>query len=230
MGRDEKPTLEERLGHKFTEPEHLRDALTHRSFKNERPDLAPRDNERLEFLGDAILDLAASALLEARFSDAREGELTRRRADLVCERALAKIGDELGIGEALRLGRGEERSGGREKPRLVSSAVEAIVAAVYRDAGAVRALEIATELLEPQLDELAPGAHDHKSRLQELLQARGDPPPVYFVKSTEGPDHERTFFVEARVAEKPIGNGSGRSKLQAEQRAAANALEGYLKC
>lgn len=217
--------LEEAIGHVFRERGHLRDALTHRSFVNERPDLAPRDNERMEFLGDAILDLAASALLWRHYPEAREGELSRRRADLVCERGLAQIARDLSLGEVLRLGRGEEKSGGRDKPRLLASALEALVAAVYLDSGEQEAITVARGLLAPHVDAIAPGERDYKSRLQEYLQARGKPPPVYALERTEGPDHDRVFHVEVQVTEAVTGRGHGRSKLRAEQLAARDALE-----
>src|SRR5690606_22650297 len=148
---DDDPTiaLEDALGYHFDRRALLLDALTHRSYANERPDLAPRDNERMEFLGDAILGVAASALLWREFPEASEGELSRRRADLVCERSLAAIAQDLALGPLLRLGRGEEKSGGRDKPRLLASALEAVIAAVYLDAGEREAISIGRALLAP---------------------------------------------------------------------------------
>ncbi len=217
--------LEDRLGYRFDARAGLKDALTHRSYLNEHPEVARRDNERLEFLGDALLDLAASALLFEEYPDAREGELTRRRADLVNERALAEIARALEVGPALRLGKGEERSGGRDKPRLLACAVEAILAAIALDDEPGRALEVARELLAPRLEEIAPGAKDFKSRLQERMQGQRRPPPVYALIETEGPDHARVFHVRAMVGDDEVGRGSGRSKAVAEQRAARDALE-----
>lgn len=217
--------LEEAIGHSFRDRQHLLDALTHRSFVNERPDLAPRDNERMEFLGDAILDLAASALLWQHYPDAREGELSRRRADLVCERGLSQIARDVDLGPVLRLGKGEEKSGGRDKPRLLSSALEALVAGVYLDAGEQAAITVARGLLAPYVDAIAPGERDYKSRLQEHMQAGGKPPPTYALVRTEGPDHDRTFHVEVRLGDTVLGQGSGRSKLRAEQLAARDALD-----
>ncbi len=216
--------LQEGIGYYFEDDSLLRDALTHRSFVNEHPEQAPRDNERMEFLGDAILDLAASALLWRQYPDAREGELSRRRADIVCEASLAVIARRLELGELLRLGKGEERSGGRDKPRLLASALEALVAAVYLDAGEQEAISVARAVLAPQVDAIQPGETDYKSRLQELLQAEGGAPPTYELIGSEGPDHDRTFHVEARDGETRLGRGSGRSKLAAEQVAAKNAL------
>jgi ribonuclease-3 len=216
--------VQEALGHVFRDPTLMRDALTHRSFTNERPDLGPRDNERMEFLGDAVLGLAASTLLWRHYPDAPEGELTRRRADLVCERSLATFARAIGLGEALRLGKGEERSGGRDKPRLLASALEALLAAVYLDAGEAVASRVARAILEPHVESLAPGESDYKTRLQELLQGKGEPAPSYVIVRAEGPDHDRVFFVEVRQVERTLGEGSGRTKLAAEQLAAQQAL------
>jgi ribonuclease-3 len=212
------------LGHRFERLELLRDALTHRSFANERPHLAPQDNERLEFLGDAIAGMVASTLLWERFPDAREGELTRRRADVVRESGLEQIARELGIGDALRLGNGEERSGGREKPRLLASALEACLAAVYLDGGLEAAMAVGRRLFEPRLRGQDPGARDYKSRIQELVQAAGIDAPHYELLHAEGPDHDRTFHVAIVVDGVKRGEGTGRSKVDAEQQAAAAAL------
>lgn len=211
------------LGYPDSAPPELRRALTHRSFVNERPDLAPEDNETLEFLGDSVIGLAAARLLHARFPAAREGELTRRRADLVCERTLAEVARTIGIGSALRLGRGEERSGGRTKARLLASALEACVAAVMLDGGVERALEVATRLLEPHVELGAPGERDFKSKVQELLQRAGKGTPRYEIVGHEGPEHARTFHVALRVEGQDLARGSGRSRLEAEQAAARAA-------
>jgi ribonuclease-3 len=222
--------LEERLAHTFAQRARLRVALTHRSWAHEH---APREgagpsayNERLEFFGDSLLGAAAAALLFERFPDAREGELTRRRADLVCERSLAHVAGMLELGKLLRLGRGEERSGGREKPRLLASALEAVIAAVALDAGTDRALAVARRLLEAEVDRAAPGALDFKSRLQELEQAEGRPSPRYELSGANGPEHARIFHVVIRGGDgAALAEGSGRSKADAEQAAARAMLE-----
>ncbi len=213
------------LGHSFRDPLLLRDALTHRSFANEHPDRAPTDNERMEFLGDAVLAMSASALLWDRFPNASEGELTRRRADLVCEAGLADIARQLGLGKMLRLGKGEDRSGGRTKPRLLCSAFEACVAAVFLDGGLEAAMAAVRALLEPRVDAPALGQRDFKTRVQELVQARGGSTPRYVVLDTSGPDHARQFHVSCVSDERELGRGLGRSKLEAEQQAARAALE-----
>lgn len=224
--------LEGRLGHVFRKREALRTALTHRSWAHEH---AAREglgegpgsyNERLEFFGDSLLGAAAATLLFERFPEAREGELTRRRADLVCERTLARIAADLELGPMLRLGRGEDRTGGREKPRLLASAFEACIAAIAIDADTDAALLVARRLLEPEVELLAPGALDFKSRLQEREQAAAKPSPRYDLASADGPEHARVFRVVA-IGEggRTLGEGTGRSKAEAEQAAARAALE-----
>lgn len=216
--------LEERIDYRFADGDHLRDAMTHRSFVNEHPAIAPTNNERLEFLGDAILDVAASELLFAHYPEADEGELSRRRADLVCERALADLARELDVGPCLRLGKGEEGTGGRDKPRLLASAVEALIAAVSLDGGLEKALKVSKTLLAPHLDREEPGSSDYKSRLQELLQAEGRPAPVYRLVASSGPDHDRRFVVAVDVEKRELAQGKGNSKLAAEQSASRRAL------
>jgi ribonuclease III len=214
----------EALGYRFRDPDLLAEALTHRSFRNERPHLAPRDNERLEFLGDAVIDLVASLLLFETHPGAPEGELTRRRADLVCEPALTEMAREVAIGPALRLGRGEEASGGRHKPRLLASALEACMGAVYLDGGYEAALVTGKHLLAVHLHAPTPGANDHKSRLQEVTQGMGRGTPAYRLVRTEGPDHDRRFHVAIHLGDDLLAEAEGRSKLEAEQAAARQAL------
>ncbi len=211
------------LGYEFTEPALLRDALTHRSFRNERPRLARTDNERLEFLGDALLGMRVATLLFEAFPDAREGALTRKRADLVCEGTLADIARQLGLGPALRLGRGEDRSGGRDKPRLLASALEALLGAVHVDGGIDAAFAVIDRLFEERLRG-ATARRDAKSRFQELVQARHHETPIYRLLRTEGPDHERQFTVALEVGGESVAEGVGRSKGDAERDAARKAL------
>jgi ribonuclease III len=213
------------LGHSFGDERLLVDALTHSSFRNEKAAEVRSDNERLEFLGDAVLQWVVSALLWEHFPSASAGEMTRRRADLVCEEGLARIAIDLGLGAALRLGKGEERSGGRDKPRLLASALEALVAAVYLDAGTDVALRVCRQLFAQPIAERAPGARDFKTRLQELLQSRGQKLPIYEVKSTTGPDHARQYHVTIMIDGSAFTDGEGRSKLEAEQSAAQQALD-----
>ena len=217
--------VREALGHVFADQQLLEDALTHSSFANEKPNLAPNDNERLEFMGDAILQWTVSALLWERFPDASAGEMTRRRADLVCEEGLADIARDMDMGRCLKLGRGEERSGGREKPRLLSSALEACIAAVYLDGGSEAAMDVCRELFGRRIADSQPGARDFKTRVQESLQRRGKKPPRYALLEMKGPDHARSFHVAIMIEGSSLGEGVGRSKLEAEQAAAERALE-----
>ena len=214
----------ERLGYSFTDKGLLLDALTHRSFKNERPDVALADNERLEFLGDAVVGLMVASLLYAQFPDSDEGELTRRRADLVSERGLFEAAESIGIGDAMRLGKGEEKSGGRSKSRLLENALEACLGAIYLDGGADAAFEAARRIFEPRLHTSAPGLRDAKSRAQEWAQAHLGGTPSYRIVGTEGPDHDREFTVALELNEEEVATGTGRSKLAAEQAAAQTAL------
>lgn len=215
----------DQLDYSFADEQLLLDALTHRSFKNENPDIATADNERLEFLGDAVVGLVVASLLYVGFPDADEGELTRRRADLVSEKGLAEAARAIGLGAALRLGKGEEKSGGRDKPRLLSSALEACIGAVYSDGGADAAFKSACRVFEPRIHTSAPGERDAKSRAQEWAQARLSATPVYRLVDTEGPDHDREFTVALELEDEQVAKGTGRSKLEAEQSAAEQALQ-----
>lgn len=219
--------LEETLGYEFEDRSVLHEALTHRSLTNENPRLAPRDNERLEFLGDAIIGYVAAALLFEEFPEASEGELTKRRADLVCERSLDLLAREIGLGDALRLGKGEIRSGGRENARLLSSAFEAVIGAISLDASMEKASEIARALFAPHLMDFAPGAFDYKSRLQDRVQAAHGEAPRYELLGSRGPEHERVFEVAVFIGEDELARGEGKSKLRAEQRAAERAMESF---
>jgi len=216
------------LGYSFSDTGLLFDALTHRSFKNERPDLATADNERLEFLGDAVVGLVAASLMYVQFPDADEGELTRRRADLVSEKGLAEVAEAIGIGDAMRLGKGEQKSGGSAKPRLLASALEACVGAVYRDGGADAAFAAVRRIFEPRLRTSAPGHRDAKSRAQEWAQAHLGGTPSYRLLQTDGPDHEREFTVALELHDAEVAIGAGRSKLDAEQDAARAALGAWM--
>jgi ribonuclease III len=217
-------TVAASLGHTFRDGQLLLDALTHSSLRNEKPANVRTDNERLEFLGDAVLQWVISTLIWSHFPNASAGEMTRRRADLVCEQGLARVARELSLGEALRLGKGEERSGGRTKPRLLASALEAIIAAVYLDAGTAAALHVCGILFASAISEQAPGARDFKTRLQELLQSRGQRPPTYQTADARGPAHARCYRVVLHVDDQPLSEAEGRSKLEAEQLAAELAL------
>ncbi|TYP00123.1 RNAse III [Geothermobacter ehrlichii] len=219
--------FQQRLGYVFRDEGLLVKALTHKSYANEHREEGAMDNERLEFLGDAVLDLAVSQIIFHRQPRLAEGEMTRVRAEVVSERSLAAVARRLGIGEHIRLGRGEELTGGREKDSLLADAVEAVLGAIFLDGGfdhADRAVRrwMAGQILEASKEK---SGLDAKTRLQELLQAREGRLPRYVLKGTEGPDHARLYHVEVQFDGEPIGEGRGRTKKQAEQRAARQALE-----
>lgn len=220
-------TLEARIGYRFRDPLLLREALTHKSYSNEQPGREVPYSERLEFLGDAVLDLVVSDLIFHAYPALPEGELTRIRAEIVSERGLAEVGRRIGIGECLLLGRGEDRSGGREKDSLIADAFEAVLGAVFRDGGLEDAAQIVRRLCLPAIGEAArrKSGVDYKTRLQELLQGRCGRPPVYVLVDAEGPDHDRTYTVEVRSGGETMGQGRGRTKKGAEQEAAREALD-----
>jgi ribonuclease-3 len=219
-------TLEEKIGYRFSDTALLRESLTHKSFSNEQADRDVPHNERLEFLGDAVVDLVVSHALFRAFPGLAEGELTRIRAEVVSEKGLAAIGRQLGLGASLRLGRGEERSGGREKDSLVADALEAILGAVFCDGGFENARRIIEALCIAAIERSArrKAGIDYKTRLQELLQASQGRPPTYALTLTEGPDHQRVYTVEVCSEGETIGCGRGRTKKAAEQEAAQEAL------
>lgn len=218
--------LERRLGHLFGRPGLLARALRHRSFTYEQTHQDLEDNERLEYLGDAVLELAVSHLLLRRNPGEDEGRLTRLRAALVNETSLSLLARRLDLGPHLRLGRGELLSGGADKPSILSNALEAIIGAVFLDAGFETASRLVERLWEPLLDRAveAPALKDAKTRLQELIQEREKVTPRYRLVRSEGPDHQRVFLVEVKLKRKVLAQGQGRSKKEAEQAAATAAL------
>jgi ribonuclease-3 len=229
--------LEEEIGHRFRQPELLERALTHSSHAHEREEGSSvrDDNEQLEFLGDAVLGFVVSQLLFERFPDYHEGQLSKLRAHLVSARHLSGVAQRLELGRFLRLGRGEERSGGRAKAALLVNALEAVLAALYLDAGLEAARRLITQrIFQPGVELLQAQAGgglattDHKSALQELLQARTLPPPRYTVVMEHGPDHRKVFTVELRIRSgegEPVYRAEGSTKKEAEQEAARQALE-----
>lgn len=229
--------LEERLGHKFSNRKLLDRALTHSSavpeLRGAAADLtgsalAQADNERLEFLGDAVLELLASEYLLSAFPEWTEGQLSKSRARIVNASALEAAARRLRLGEHLRLGRGEEKTGGREKQTLLADAFEAVVAAVYMDAGLGAARELLQRVLfEQALEERGEriAESDRKSALQEFLQGRGQPPAEYRLVGESGPDHQKIFQIEVWVNGECMATGEGSTKKEAEQQAARSALE-----
>ncbi len=220
--------VERTIGWKFREAGLLRQAFLHSSYVNEHPDQGPLSNERLEFLGDAVLQLLVSEALYHRYAHLPEGELTRARAAVVSTPTLSRRGRELGLGRHLLLGRGEESTGGRDRPSLLENAFEALVGAVYLDGGLEAARGVVERLLGDEIERAVRGetVRDWKTSLQELVQREGRI-PEYSVVATSGPDHARTFEVTVQVNGRELGRGTGRSKKEAEQEAARMALRAY---
>ncbi|MHB8772117.1 MAG: ribonuclease III [Syntrophales bacterium] len=219
--------LEERIGHRFTDIGLLDTALTHRSFVNENPALPARDNERLEFLGDAVLELTISDLLMKTFPDSAEGQLSKWRAAVVNERPLSDLARRFRLGELLLLGRGEESSGGRTKSSLLANAFESMIAALFLDAGFDRAAAFIRELFAPLIGQGADAVlyQDFKTAVQEVCQVRFRDVPRYLVLSETGPDHDKRFQTGLVIGERVIATGAGRNKKESEQQAAKAALE-----
>lgn len=237
--------LEAALGHSFKHPEMLERALTHSSHAHEEAKAGgaegggeKQDNEQFEFLGDAVLGLVTSQLLFEKFPTFHEGQLSKLKAHLVSAEHLVGVAMRIGLGQYLRLGRGEERSGGRTKGTLLSDAIEAVIAAMYLDAGLEKTREfIIRQILQSELEAITAEGEsefslaDFKSALQELLQSSGRQQPVYVTVKEEGPDHRKTFTVEARIyvqgQSKPeyVARAEGGTKKKAEQLAAKQALE-----
>jgi ribonuclease-3 len=217
-------SLEEKLEYTFQDPKLLENALTHSSCANEsRGKLS--SNERLEFLGDSILGMVVADYLYRNHPNLPEGDLTRIRATLVCEESLAAVAEELGLGNYLRLGKGEETGGGRRRPSICADAVEAVLAAVYLDGGIGSARKIIQKyILSREIAGLAK-PKDYKTSLQEIVQRRGSQVLKYHLTREEGPDHAKRFYTAVDLNGVTIGTGSGRSKKEAEQMAAKAAIE-----
>jgi ribonuclease III len=219
--------LEKRLSYDFHNISLLETALTHRSYVNENPRLAVSDNERYEFLGDAVLGLCVSDLLVKKYDDFDEGTLSKIRAALVNEKPLALLAQKLDIGNFLMLGKGEESSGGRTKDSLLANTLEAIIAAIYLDSGFTKARSIVKKLIASMVQNgnLRFQYFDYKTTLQELCQKKYKCAPVYKLIDSSGPDHAKIFAVEVNIADEIIGIGSGKSKKEAEKQAAQKVWE-----
>ncbi|MBW2599791.1 MAG: ribonuclease III [Deltaproteobacteria bacterium] len=219
--------LSEMLSYTFSDITLLDMALTHSSYANENPDLAWEDNERLEFLGDAVLQLCMSDILINKFPDYAEGQLSKVRAAMVSEQPLAGLAREYRIGDFMLLGRGEEISGGNGKDSILGNAVEAIIGAIYLDGGYESALLFIRATFQPLVDEWieSPIYLDYKSLLQEASQGRFRLVPQYRIVSASGPDHDKTFEIEASIGNIVSTTGTGKNKKEAEQDAARKALQ-----
>jgi ribonuclease-3 len=218
--------LERLLGYSFKDISLLQLALIHRSYAFEHDGHQVNDNERLEFLGDAVLDLTVGHTLFVSYPEMREGDLTRLRAMLVNESHLAKMADKISLGRFLFLGKGEDSTDGRRKPSILSSAYEAVVGAIFDDGGYEATAIFAENHFVPCLDEQQAKMHlaDAKSRLQELTQEKYNQAPTYFLETEEGPDHRKIFTVSVRFRDMLLAHGTATSKKEAEQLAAAEAL------
>lgn len=218
--------LQTRLGYRFQNPALLENALTHSSYANERKEPEIQSNERLEYLGDSILGMVTADKLYRLFPDMPEGKMSRLRAELVCEQSLHAVALSLDLGRCLRLGRGEEHSGGRERPSILADAVEAIIAAMYLDGGFDPARAFILGHVLEGLDE----GHihhviDYKTELQERVQRKADQHLQYVLAGTSGPDHNKRFTMAVLLNGKELARGDGRSKKEAEQAAARAAME-----
>ncbi len=229
--RDEFASLEQGLGYRFRDRELLVRALTHRSRAHEDGSGQASTNESLEFLGDAVLGFVIADLVYQEYPEADEGQKSKIKASLVSYTALARVAESLDLGTHLRLGRGEDKTGGRRKPVLLADTCEAVIAAVYIDGGLAAARTLILRALAPQIAEArergaaVAGAGDFKSLLQEYLQARRQPPPVYRVVGQAGPDHDKVFTVDVHASGRLLAQADGRSKKEAEQQAARAALD-----
>ncbi|WP_127499264.1 ribonuclease III [Paenibacillus glycanilyticus] len=227
MKRDSINELQTRLQLRFKQLKLLKQAFTHTSYVNEHKHGTIEHNERLEFLGDAVLQLLVSEYLFAAYPNRPEGELTRMRASVVCEPSLAQFAERLELGAHIQLGRGEEQLGGRQRPALLADLFEAFVGAIFLDAGIERTRAFLETHMFPYIESNDYGllVKDFKSKLQERAQHKGLGAVEYRIMEERGPAHDREFVVEVCIGETPYGNGSGRTKKEAEQRAAAVAWQ-----
>jgi len=230
MDKERKKALQElqkKIGYRFKSLDLLNQGLRHKSFVHENVDAEGKDNERLEFLGDAVLDLVIGHLIMDRYPDYPEGSLSRLRASVVNETRLAKIARDLSLGEYLLLGKGEEMTRGREKSSILSSTLEALLATIYLDGGYKKAFKAIAQLFSLTLEvaEKESFYQDYKTKLQELSQDTLKATPRYVLAKEYGPDHDKIFGVQVQIQGKVAGVGAGRSKKEAEQRAARRTLQ-----
>lgn len=222
-------SLEEKLGYRFQNAALLENALTHSSYANEHHAGHNQSNERLEFLGDSVLGMVVADYLYRTFPDLPEGDLTRMRASLVCEGNLVVVAGLWNLGDYLKLGKGEESCGGRERPSIRADAVEAVLAAVYLDGGIAQARKIIQKFILDNMAQMNQSTRDAKTALQEFVQRKSGQVLTYHLIGQSGPDHNKTFEMEVQLNGVPVGTGKGRSKKDAEQAAARSALESLKK-
>ena len=217
--------LETAIGYRFTNISLLQNALAHSSYANERWHNSLMSNERLEFLGDSVLGMLVAEHLYRTFPDRPEGELTRMRADMVCERALAQIAHQIGLGEHLMLGKGEEQGGGRNRDSILADAVESVIAACFLDGGMEAAKQFVERFVLTRVPVTKLNNADYKTALQELVQQKKNQTIAYVLVGETGPDHDKHFTVELTINGQCVGQGVGTSKKRAEQDAARVAFE-----
>lgn len=224
--REQLHAFEEKLGYAFTDQSYLQKSFVHSSYSFEHGKDMKENNETLEFLGDAVLDLAVGYTLFTRFPQMQEGELTQLRSALVQESHLAVMARDIDLGDHLLLGKGEDASQGKEKPSILSCAFEAVIGAVFLDGGYDAARVVAERHVSPWVDERKKTltSADSKSRLQEMIQEKHNQGPVYVLEKTEGPDHAKIFYVSVQFQDKVLAHGSASNKKEAEQNAAAEAI------
>ncbi len=215
--------LQERIGYQFNDISLLRQALTHSSFANECKDKSVHDNERLEFLGDAVLEIVSSEFLYNKYTDKPEGELSKLRASMVCEQTLDLCAKEIELSEYIYLGKGEEATGGRRRPSIVSDAFESVIGALYLDGGIEEAKKFIYRYVLDDVESKQLYV-DSKTHLQEYVQGQYHSMPIYEHTGAEGPEHCKTFYVDLYVNDIKISSGEGHSKKSAEQQAAYNAM------
>jgi len=224
------PLLQNQLGVTFNDPSLLKQAFVHRSYLNENPDFLLESNERLEFLGDALLGFVVAEDLYCRFSAMNEGEMTKLRSALVRQDSLARVASSLRLGDYLYLGQGEEKGGGRRRPRNLACTLEALIGAIFIDQGLINTRDFILRTFSCCLQQLIEeGLADYKSRLQELAQAKRQEKPLYRLVEVKGPDHDKIFLVDVTIGGEILGTGSGKSKQSAEKEAARHALESMLQ-
>ena len=217
--------LEEAIGYRFQNIALLQNALSHSSYANERWHDSLKSNERLEFLGDSVLGMVTAEYLYRNFPDRLEGDLTRMRADMVCERALAQTADKIGLGRHILLGRGEETGGGRTRDSILADAVESVIAACFLDGGMEPARRFIHNFVLTEVPERKLKNTDYKTALQELVQQKKNQTLSYAMVGESGPDHDKHFDVEVSLNGRVVGKGTGTSKKRAEQDAARVAIE-----
>ena len=217
--------LETAIGYRFRDIQLLQNALTHSSYANERWHNSLLSNERLEFLGDSVLGMLVAEYLYKTFPDRPEGELTRMRADMVCEHTLAAVANKIGLGSHLMLGHGEERLGGRSRESILADATESVIAACFLDGGLAAAQQFVQKFILVEVPVTRLNNMDYKTALQELVQQKKNQVLSYALVGQSGPDHDKQFDVAVSLNGSVVGQGSGRSKKRAEQMAAKAAME-----